>query len=41
MRFFRSLIEQSLERTREATLGVLGINNQGLRRHLSAHVLAP
>lgn len=35
MRFFRSLIEQSLERTREATLGVLGINHSGLRRHLS------
>ncbi|PPC78572.1 DEAD/DEAH box helicase [Pokkaliibacter plantistimulans] len=35
MRFFRSLIEQSLERTREATLGVLSINHPGLRRHLS------
>ncbi len=35
MRFFRDLIEQSLERTREATLGVLGINHLGLRRHLS------
>lgn len=35
MRFFRSLIEQSLERTREATLGVLGINHPGLRQHLS------
>lgn len=35
MRFFRNLIEQSLERTREATLGVLGINHPGLRRHLS------
>lgn len=35
MRFFRDLIEQSLERTREATLGVLGINHPGLRRHLS------
>lgn len=35
MHFFRNLIEQSLERTREATLGVLGINHPGLRRHLS------
>jgi len=35
MRFFRDLIEQSLERTREATLGVLGINHPGLRHHLS------
>lgn len=35
MRFFRNLIEQSLERTREATLGVLSINHPGLRRHLS------
>lgn len=35
MRFFRDLIEQSLERSREATLGVLGINHPGLRQHLS------
>lgn len=35
MRFFRSLIAQSLERTREATLGVLGISHPGLRQHLS------
>lgn len=35
MQFFRSLIERSLERTREATLGVLGISHLGLRRHLS------
>src|SRR5690606_4008329 len=27
--------EQSLERTREATLSILGINHSGLRRHLS------
>lgn len=39
MRFFRSLIEQSLERTREATLGVLGINHSGLRRHLSTSMV--
>lgn len=35
MRYFRDLIEQSLNRTREATLGVLGINHAGLRHHLS------
>ncbi|WP_404345205.1 DEAD/DEAH box helicase [Vreelandella venusta] len=35
MRFFRDLIAQSLDRTREATLGVLGIHNPGLRNHLS------
>lgn len=35
MQFFRSLIEQSIKRTREATLGVLGINHPGLRNHLS------
>ncbi|MEI4951754.1 DEAD/DEAH box helicase [Aeromonas caviae] len=40
MRFFRSLIEQSLERTREATLGVLGINHSGLRRHLSESMVS-
>lgn len=35
MRYFTSLIDQSLSRTREATLGVLGINDSNLRRHLS------
>lgn len=35
MRFFTDLIEQSLNRTREATLGVLGVNEPGLRRHLN------
>lgn len=35
MRYFRDLIEQSLDRTREATLSVLGINHAGLRQHLS------
>jgi DEAD/DEAH box helicase domain-containing protein len=34
MHYFRDLIDQSLSRTREATLSVLGINNSGLRRHL-------
>jgi DEAD/DEAH box helicase domain-containing protein len=32
---YRELIDQSLSRSREATLGVLGINDPGLRRHLS------
>lgn len=40
MRFFRNLIEQSLERTREATLGVLGINHPGLRRHLNESMVS-
>lgn len=34
MDFFQSLIEQTLNRTREASLSVLGINNDGLRNHL-------
>ena len=34
MRNFTDLVEQTLNRTREATLGVLGINDGGLRRHL-------
>lgn len=34
MRNFTDLVEQTLDRTREATLGVLGINDGGLRRHL-------
>jgi DEAD/DEAH box helicase domain-containing protein len=35
MPYFRDLIDQSLSRTREATLSVLGISNSGLRRHLA------
>lgn len=35
MGYFRDLIDQSLVRTREATLSVLGISNSGLRRHLA------
>lgn len=35
MHYFRQLIDQSLNRTREATLSVLGINDRGLRRHLA------
>lgn len=34
MRNFSELVEQTLDRTREATLGVLGISDGGLRRHL-------
>lgn len=34
MHYFRELIEQSLGRTREATLSVLGISNGDLRAHL-------
>lgn len=35
MGFFNELIEQSLTRTREATLSILGVNHAGLRHHLS------
>ncbi len=35
MDFFTSLIQQSLSRSREATLGVLSINDEDLREHLS------
>ena len=34
MRNFTDLVEQTLNRTREATLGVLGISDSGLRSHL-------
>lgn len=34
MHNFTDLVEQTLDRTREATLGVLGITDGGLRRHL-------
>jgi DEAD/DEAH box helicase domain-containing protein len=39
MRFFRDLVQQSLGRTREATLSVLGINDAGLRHHLSEQMV--
>ena len=39
MSFFRNLIEQSLNRAREATLGVLGISHAGLRHHLSEQMV--
>lgn len=35
MQYFKDLIEQTLSRTREATLGVLGLENRGLRQHLT------
>ncbi|ANC44724.1 DEAD/DEAH box helicase [Pandoraea pnomenusa] len=38
MNYFTNLIEQSLSRTREATLSVLGINDENLRRHLGAQM---
>ncbi|MHA6839801.1 DEAD/DEAH box helicase [Ralstonia pseudosolanacearum] len=34
MKYFTTLVEQSLNRTREATLSILGINDEALRRHL-------
>ncbi|WP_113905745.1 DEAD/DEAH box helicase [Aliidiomarina celeris] len=34
MKFFQALIEQSQNRIKEATLGVLGLRNEGLRRHI-------
>ncbi len=35
MRYFSELIKQSLNRTREATLSMIGVNEKGLRQHLS------
>jgi len=35
MQFFTELIQQSLDRSREASLSVLGINNPALREHLT------
>ena len=35
MKYFANLIEQSLNRAREATLSVLGVSHDNLRRHLS------
>ncbi|WP_223111628.1 DEAD/DEAH box helicase [Thiospirochaeta perfilievii] len=35
MAFYKKLILQSLSRTKEATLSMLGISNSGLREHLS------
>lgn len=33
--YFKDLINQSLSRTREATLSILGVNDAGLRQHLA------
>lgn len=35
MKYFKELVDQSLSRSREATLGVLGVSESGLREHLS------
>lgn len=34
MRYFSELVKQTLSRTREATLSMIGVNEQGLREHL-------
>jgi len=34
MKYFTSLVEQSINRAKESTLGVLGITNPNLRKHL-------
>jgi DEAD/DEAH box helicase domain-containing protein len=39
MHYFKDLIKQSLSRTREATLSILGITNTGLRQHLSKQMV--
>jgi len=33
--YFKDLINQSLERTRESTLSILGLGDSGLRAHLA------
>ncbi|MET4694498.1 DEAD/DEAH box helicase [Endozoicomonas lisbonensis] len=38
MQYFTDLVKQSLSRSREATLSVLGINDTGLRTHLSCQM---
>lgn len=35
MKFFTPLVNQSISRSREATLSILGIQNSGLRQHIS------
>nr|WP_234005641.1 hypothetical protein [Cronobacter sakazakii] len=39
-RFFSSLIEQSLSRSTEATLSILGVTNPRLREHLTQQMSA-
>lgn len=41
MKFYQSLIDQSIHRTREATLGTLKITNPALRKHLDQTLTAP
>lgn len=38
MNFFRSLVDQSISRSREATLSMLGITDPGLRSHLHSQM---
>src|SRR5690554_5068921 len=38
MNYFQNLVEQSLNRTREATLSMLGISDTGLRKHLANQI---
>ncbi len=41
MKFYQSLIDQSIHRMREATLGTLKITNPALRKHLDQTLTAP
>ncbi|MCV6003356.1 hypothetical protein OFO99_28310, partial [Escherichia coli] len=34
-RYFSSLVEQAISRTKESTLSILGVTNPNLRKHLS------
>ena len=38
MHFFNGLLDQSLSRSREATLSILGISDAGLRQHLASQM---
>lgn len=38
MKYFSSLVEQSISRTTEATLSVLGITDPGLRKHIGSQM---
>ena len=39
-RYFSSLIEQSLSRSTEATLSIMGVTNPHLREHLAQQMAA-
>ncbi len=39
-RYFSSLIEQSLSRSTEATLSIMGVTNPNLREHLTQQMAA-